>query len=334
MSLHTRFTEGFGLTTPIALAPMALSSGGALSAACAQAGALGLLGGGYGELDWALAQYQLALDLLHNEPRALARLGCGFITWRLDQDASAFDAMLDQAQRPAAMMLSFGDPRPYRARLQAAQVPLICQVQSLSQIPWAIEAGAAVLVVQGVEAGGHGMNVQQGRGSFAFVPEAADWLAAHAPNTWLLAAGGVADGRGLVAALALGADGVLMGSRLWASRESLAAEGAKQQAVQTPGEGTARSAVFDILRQKNWPAPYDFRAIRNRLHRQWEDRIGELIAQPDAARADYQAGVAAGDFERAHATVGEATGLIHDLPSAHDLIERITAQAQQVRAAI
>ncbi len=334
MPLLNRFTQGFGLTTPIALAPMALASGGALSAACAQAGALGLLGGGYGELDWTLAQYQLALDALHGQPQALARLGCGFITWRLDQDASAFDAVLDQAQRPAAMMLSFGDPRPYRARLQAAQVPLICQVQSLSQIPWAIEAGAAVLVVQGVEAGGHGMNAQLGRGSFAFVPEAADWLAAHAPNTSLLAAGGVADGRGLVAALALGADGVLMGSRLWASRESLAAEGAKQQAVHTPGEGTARSAVFDILRQKNWPSPYDFRAIRNRLHRQWEDRIDDLRAQPDAARADYQAGVAAGDFDRAHATVGEATGLIHDLPSAHDLIERITAQAQQIRAAL
>jgi nitronate monooxygenase len=90
--------------------------------------------------------------------------------------------------------------------------------------------------------------------------------------------------------------------------------------------------VFDILRQKNWPAPYDFRAIRNGLHRQWEDRIDTLRADPEAARADYQAGVAAGDFDRAHATVGEATGLIHDLPAAHDLIARITAQAVHIRA--
>jgi nitronate monooxygenase len=262
----------------------------------------------------------------------LARLGCGFITWRLDQDASALDAMLDQAHRPAAIMLSFGDPRPYRARLQAAGVPLMCQVQNLAQIPWASEAGAAVLVVQGMEAGGHGMNALQGRGTFALVPEAADWLAAHAPHTLLLAAGGVADGRGVAAALALGADGALIGSRLWACRESLASEAAKQQAVVTNGDGTARSAVFDILRQKNWPELYDFRAIRNGLHRQWEDRIDALRADPDAARADYQAGVAAGDFERAHATVGEATGLIHDLPSAQDLIARITAQAERIRS--
>jgi nitronate monooxygenase len=123
----------------------------------------------------------------------------------------------------------------------------------------------------------------------------------------------------------------LIGSRLWASRESLASEAAKQQAVVTNGDGTARSAVFDILRQKNWPEPYDFRAIRNGLHRQWEDRINDLRADPDAARADYQDGVAAGDFERAHATVGEATGLIHDLPSAQDLIARITAQAERIR---
>ena len=332
MHLHTRFTQTFGLTTPIALAPMALASGGALSAACAQAGALALLGGGYGELDWTLREHRLATQALHGQPEALARLGCGFITWRMDQDASALDALLDQAHKPAAMMLSFGDPRPYRARLHAAGVPLICQVQSLAQMPWAVEAGAAVVVVQGMEAGGHGMNAQLGRGTFALVPEAADWLAAHAPHTLLLAAGGVADGRGLAAALALGADGAVVGSRLWASRESLASDGAKQQAVNTNGDGTARSAVFDILRRKNWPAPYDFRAIRNGLHRQWEDRIDTLRADPEAARANYQAGVSAGDFDRAHATVGEATGLIHDLPSAQDLIARITAQAQRIRA--
>jgi len=212
MDLHTRFTQAFGLTTPIALAPMALASGGALSAACAQAGALGLLGGGYGELEWTLREHRLALQTLRGQPEALARLGCGFITWRLDQDASALDAMLAQAHRPAAIMLSFGDPRPYRERLQAAGVPLMCQVQNLAQIPWASEAGAAVLVVQGMEAGGHGMNALQGRGTFALVPEAADWLAAHAPHTLLLAAGGVADGRGVAAALALGADGALIGS--------------------------------------------------------------------------------------------------------------------------
>jgi nitronate monooxygenase len=224
-------------------------------------------------------------------------------------------------------MLSFGDPRPYAARIAAAGAQLICQVQRLDQVPHAIEAGASVIVAQGGEAGGHGANALEGRSTFTLVPEIADYLASHSPNTLLLAAGGVADGRGLAAALMLGADGALIGSRLWATTESLAAQGAKTLATQTNGDGTARSEVFDILRRKNWPAPYDFRAIRNELHRALESDIAGLKTNPEAARADYDAGVKAGDFTRAHATVGESVGLIADIPSAADLIVRLTMEA-------
>ena len=324
-ALNTRFAQRFQLTTPIALAPMALATGGALAAACAQAGALGLVGGGYGDLAWTQREYQLAQTLLKDDSAALKRLGCGFITWKLDENDEALDWVLTQA--PRAVMLSFGDPRPYAKRIQASGAALICQIQRLDQLPHALEAGAEVIVAQGGEAGGHGANALEGRSTFTLVPEVADYLAAHAPDTLLLAAGGIADGRGLAAALMLGADGALIGSRLWATSESLAASGAKTQATQTSGDGTARSAVFDILRRKNWPAPYDFRAIRNDLHRQLENNIPALQAHPDAARADYDAGVKAGDFSRAHATVGEAVGLISDVPPARDLIARLSEQA-------
>ena len=326
---QSRFSARFGLTTPIALAPMALASGGALAAACARAGALGLVGGGYGDLAWTQREYTLALQASDT-----GRIGCGFITWKLDEDASALDWLLDlpTAQRPRALMLSFGDPRPYAARLAAAGVPLICQIQRLEQAPQAIEAGAQVIVAQGAEAGGHGMNALNGRATFTLVPELADWLAAHAPQTLLLAAGGIADGRTLAAALALGADGALIGTRFWATAESLAPQGAQEQALATDGDGTARTAVFDILRSKNWPAPYDFRAIRNPLHREWEDRIDALRAAPKAARAAYDAGVQACDFTAAHATVGEAVGLVRDLPTAGALIARMDAQARETLA--
>lgn len=324
-ALNTRFAQRFQLATPIALAPMALATGGALAAACAHAGALGLVGGGYGDLAWTQREYQLAQTLLTDDSAALKRLGCGFITWKLDENAEALDWVLDQ--HPCAVMLSFGDPRPYAKRIKASGAALICQIQRLDQLPQALEAGADVIVAQGGEAGGHGANALEGRSTFTLVPEVADFLAAHAPDTLLLAAGGIADGRGLAAALMLGADGALVGSRLWASSESLAATGAKSQATQTSGDGTARSAVFDILRRKNWPAPYDFRAIRNDLHRQLENNIPALQANPDAARADYDAGVKAGDFSRAHATVGEAVGLISDVPPARDLIARMSEQA-------
>ena len=324
----SRFSTRFHLTTPLALAPMALAAGGALAAACAHAGALGLVGGGYGELAWTQREYRLALELA----QGTGRIGCGFITWKLDEDASALDWLLDlpPAQRPGALMLSFGDPRPHAARIAAAGVPLICQVQRMAQVPQAVEAGAAVLVAQGAEAGGHGMNALNGRATFTLVPELADWLAVHAPGTLLLAAGGIADGRTLAAALVLGADGALVGTRLWATRESLAAPAAQAQAVQTDGDGTARTAVFDILRRKHWPAPYDFRALRNPLHRQWEGHIEALRASPDAARADYDAGVRNGDFNAAHATVGEAVGLVHDLPTAGEVVARMDAGARAV----
>jgi nitronate monooxygenase len=329
-TLNTRFAQRFQLTTPIALAPMALATGGALAAACAKAGALGLLGGGYGDLTWTQREYALATELLKSDAASHARLGCGFITWKLDENAEALDWVL--TQKPCAIMLSFGDPRPYAARIAAAGAQLICQVQRLEQVAQAVEAGASVIVAQGGEAGGHGANALEGRSTFTLVPEIADYLAAHSPNTLLLAAGGVADGRGLAAALMLGADGVLIGSRLWATPESLAAPGAKTQATQTSGDGTARSEVFDILRRKNWPAPYDFRAIRNDLHRALEVDMASFKADPGAARVDYDAGVKAGDFSRAHATVGEAVGLIADVPTAHDLIARITQQAQSLLA--
>jgi nitronate monooxygenase len=319
----SRLQQRFGLDAPIVLAPMALASGGALAAACDSAGALALVGGGYGDLAWTQREYTLAQSLGARE-----RLGCGFITWKLDEDASALDWVLEH--KPRAVMLSFGDPRPYAKRIAASGAALICQVQRMEQVPTAIEAGAAVIAAQGGEAGGHGMDGLNSRATISFVPELADWLAGHAPDVLLLAAGGVADGRTLAAVRLLGADGALVGSRLWATRESLAPEGAKALAVRTDGDGTSRSSVFDILRRKNWPAPYDFRAIRNVLHREWEGRIDALRASPEAARADYDAGVKAGDFTRAHATVGEAVGLVHDLPPAAEVIARMAADARRL----
>ena len=267
-------------------------------------------------------QFDIGLMLEILAQRLCRHIGCGFITWKLDEDASALDWVLDHApeHRPRAVMLSFGDARRYAARIAASGAALICQIQRMEQAPQAVEAGATVIVAQGAEAGGHGMNALNGRATMTFVPELADWLAMHAPDTLLLAAGGIADGRTLAAAMVLGADGALVGSRLWATAESLAPQGSKELALRTDGDGTARSEVFDILRRKNWPAPYDFRAIRNPLHRQWEEHIDTLRSDPTAAREVYDAGVLAGDYTAAHATVGECVGLVHDCAGAADVV--------------
>ncbi len=325
--IRTRLTQRLGLDLPIMLAPMALAGGGELAAACAEAGAFGLVGGGYGDLDWTRREWGVLTRRLANTPAA-QHAGCGFITWKLDQDATALDWVLDQPLLPKAVFLSFGDPRPYAARIARAGVRLICQIQTLAQLPLAIKAGAEVVVVQGGEAGGHGAAVATARSTMVFVPEAKDWLAANAPDVLLLGAGGIADGRGLAALLMLGADGALVGSRLWASREGLAAQSAKEQAVMADGDATARSAIFDILRRKDWPGEYDFRALRNAIHREWEGREAELRGDPAAARAEFDEGAAQGDYTRANVTVGEATGLIRDLPGAGEIVQRMAAEAQ------
>ncbi|MEP1421243.1 MAG: nitronate monooxygenase [Erythrobacter sp.] len=328
----SRFLAKFGLTTPIALAPMAFGTGGALAAACAKAGTLSLIGGAYGDLEFTSREYSAAETALASDHNALARLGCGFITWRLEEDASALDWLLDRPVKPAAIMLSFGDPTAIAAPIVDAGIPLICQVQTLAMVAQAVAAGASVIAAQGGEAGGHGMNALDGRGTFTLVPEIADWLAANAPEVQLLAAGGIADGRGLAAALMLGADGALIGSRLWACEESLASKNAIAEAIAADGDNTARSKIFDHLREKNWPAHFDFRALRNAIHRQWEGRLDELAADPQEAVADYKAGLASGDYSRAHVTVGEGTGLINDAPKAADIIAQIDAEARKLFA--
>lgn len=327
--IATRLTERLGLDLPLMLAPMALAGGGELAAACARAGAFGLVGGGYGDLDWTRREWSVATQRLANTAAA-QHIGCGFITWKLDQDASALDWVLDQPLQPKAIFLSFGDPRPYGQRIARAGARLICQIQTMAQLPQAVEAGAEIIVAQGGAAGGHGAAAATARSVMVFVPEAADWLAANAPDVLLLGAGGIGDGRGLAALLMLGADGALIGSRLWASQEALPAPAAKEQAVAASGDDTARSPIFDVLRRKDWPAEYDFRALRNALHRAWEGRESELRADPAAARTVFDAAVAAGDFSGANVTVGEVTGLIRDIPPAGEVLHRIAAEAEQV----
>ena len=325
-----RFCERFGLTTPIALAPMAFGTGGALAAASAKAGALALVGGAYGDLAFTSREYSAAEEALASDPAAIGRLGCGFITWKLDEDASALDWVLERPAKPAALMLSFGDPTRMAKRITDVGIPLICQVQTMAMVPEAVDAGASVIVAQGGEAGGHGMNALDGRSTFTLVPEIADYLAGHAPQVQLLAAGGIADGRGLAASLMLGADGALVGSRLWASAECLAPQAAIAEAIAADGDGTARSKVFDILREKNWPTHFDFRSLRNAIHREWEGRIEELAADPAKAIAQYKEGVASGDYTSAHVTVGEGTGLIGSSASAAEIISAIDVEARSL----
>ena len=143
MAFRNRVTERLGVEHPVLLAPMDVVSGGRLAATVSQAGGLGLLGGGYGDGEWLEREWARAGN---------ARIGCGFITWSLAKRPELLDSVL--SHRPAAIMLSFGDPRPFAPAVHAADARLICQVQTVAQAREASEAGADVIIAQGTEAVG------------------------------------------------------------------------------------------------------------------------------------------------------------------------------------
>lgn len=303
-SITTALTERFGLRHPVLCAPMAKAGGGRLAAAVTAAGGLGLIGGGYAEADWLEAERAEAGN---------QGVGVGFITWAVARRPEALDAAL--AHGPRALMLSFGDPRPLAPRVHEAGVPLIAQVQTVADARIALEAGAEIVVAQGAEAGGHGAR----RATMTLVPEVRD----AAPDVILLAAGGIADGRGLAAALMLGADGVLAGTRFWATEEALVHPAMTAAALAATGDETIRSAVMDVARGLDWPPGYTARVLRNAFTERWHDDLAGLLANAEAEAARWTAAWEAGDVDTANVFVGEATGLLRDAPPAAVVMERM-----------
>jgi nitronate monooxygenase len=314
MTLSTAFTELFGVRHPIALAPMGGSAGGALAAAVSGGGGLGLLGAGNGDRDWLARELPIAEST--GKP-----WGVGFLTWAID--VGAVERVLEHG--PRAVVLSFGDPLPFAARIQEAGAALILQVTDLEEARRAVDLGADVIVAQGTESGGHG--ARRGRSTLPFVPVVVD-LAAPVP---VLAAGGIADGRGVAAALALGAAGALIGTRFQATAEALVDPSTAKAIIEGRGQDTERSRVLDIARDSRWPAKYTARTLGHPYLDQWRGREAELAADSQARQA-YQDDVARGDLPPLPVWAGEAVDLIDDLPSAADLVGALAAQAEDALA--
>jgi nitronate monooxygenase len=229
------------------------------------------------------------------------------------------------AAKPRAVWLSFGDPAPFAGRIKDAGALVVCQVQSVAVAEDAVAKGADIIIAQGGEAGGHGI----ASGSMALVPAVVDAVGDKVP---VLLAGGVADGRGLAAALMLGAQGVVMGTRFYASQEAGGFEAAKQRIVKASGDDTLRSIIFDISRQNVWPAPFTGRCLSNVHAVRWAGRELELLRRGDVLK-EFATARQRGDFDVAPVIAGEAVGLIRDIPSARAIVERTVAEAERLLAA-
>jgi len=309
--VKTPFTEHFSLRHPIMLAPMGGVSGGALAAAVANAGGLGMVGGGYGDLQWMRRELEAAAAA------ARGPWGVGLITWNATREA----VELALSFAPRAFFFSFGDAAPYADAVKARGCALVCQVQDLRGAREAKAMGADFIVAQGAEAGGHGAS----RGTLPLVPAVIDAV----DPVPVLAAGGIADGRGLAAALALGACGAVIGTRYCATPEALLRPGAVQRLLEGEGDRTQRTRVFDVARGYAWPQPYTGRALRNRFVERWHGREAELAADAAAIEA-FRAAQERGDFDDALVWGGEAIDLVRAVEPAGALTERIARDAARI----
>lgn len=312
--LTTPLTRLLGMRYPVLCAPMGDTAGGRLAAAVSDAGGLGLIGGGYADPAWL----QQALS-----DAGSSRIGVGFITFALAKRPEALGIALE-AEVPA-VLLSFGDPRPFADAVHASGALLICQVQTSDEIGAAVEAGADVLVAQGQDAGGHG---RPDRGTMALVPSVVD----RVHPTPVVAAGGIADGRGLAAALVLGAAGVSLGTRFLATTEAISSPAEAAALVASRSEDTVRTSVFDVIRGPAWPEGHDGRALGNDLVDQWHDRIDEAAHSRDDLAAAYRA-TAPEDLSQRVVWAGEGLDLVTQIEPAAAVVERIVTEAVEALAA-
>ena len=318
--MKTPVCDLLGIDVPILSAGMAGGTAGpALAAAVSEAGALGGLGG----IDRSGPE---GLRARIRETRALTSKPFSVNLWcYLLQVAPAFlDVCIEE--RVPSVTFSFGDPAPFVSKAKDAGVLAIYQAQTVAGAREAVAAGVDVLIAQGGEAGGHTGSVA----TMALVPQTVD-IAGSIP---VLAAGGIADGRGLVAALALGAQGVVMGTRfVMAEEASPSAHQHRERILAASADDTVYTDVFDIVDGMRWPAGISGRTIRTPFTDEWHGREPELRSARESIRAQStQPGEAPEAAQSAYA--GQSAGLIRDVKPAAVIIREIMAEAAAVLAGL
>jgi enoyl-[acyl-carrier protein] reductase II len=314
--LRTRLCELLGIEVPIIGAPFGPWEQVELAAAISQADALGSVGTAVRSVPELQAQWERLRELT-DRPFAINHTVRPF-------DEAAFAATL--AFRPPAISFHLGVPADLVARAHDAGILWIQQVMDRAQAEEALAAGADVIVAQGGEAGGNGGWVS----TMVLVPQVVD-LAGDVP---VVAAGGIADGRGLAAALALGAQGISMGTRFLASTEMRVADAWKQRIVAADATDAVKIANSDrVMPPFNRPGgPAEPRALGTpliaqlRAHPEWID--------PAVMGARLRASLLAGAGHEYLPFTGQSAGLIHEVLPAAEIVARTVAEAEAVLASV
>jgi NAD(P)H-dependent flavin oxidoreductase YrpB (nitropropane dioxygenase family) len=313
--LHTRVCELFGVDFPIVLGGMGSATSPELVAAVSNAGGLGTLGVS------SIPAEQMADACARIRSLTERPFGVNFLLFGVNE--AAVEAAL--AQRPPVVSYAWAwsdqDLRPFVARAHEIGAKVTFMVSGVPDAVRAVEAGADVIIAQGSEGGGHvGL-----MGTMPLVPMVVD---AVAPVP-VLAAGGIADGRGLVAAIALGGDGVLLGTRFMATKEGPLHPNMKQAIVKSNGHDTVLTEIPDLARGETWPGAFS-RAWRNDFIQEWSGREAELRRRRGEVARLVADARAAGDVDRSPLLFGQDAGLIDQILPAGEVIRRMADEAMRI----
>ncbi len=313
--LTTKLCSLLGIDFPVINAPMAGTATADLATAVSKAGAFGMIGAGSDpDPTWLLEQVQAVRE------KTSQPFGVGFSS-SFPGLEKAIEAALDA--QVAAIGHSFVDPTPLIEQAKGSGVKIFAQVQTMANARNAVKAGADVIIAQGSEAGGHTSHL----GTLSFV-RAVVKIAGDIP---VVAAGGIADGPGLAAALMLGAEGAWIGTRFVASLEWAGPEWAKGQVVLANVDDTIMTKVYDLVSD----APYDHdvigdRVISNTFTDTWHGWEVEMMSRQTELQEDIATATAAGDATTAPVRAGTASGLIRSVEPAAYILREIVSQAEDI----
>jgi len=313
--LRTRICALLGIEHPIVLGGMGGATSPELVAAVSTAGGLGVLGSTRQNPE------ELARDTAAIRAATTRPFGLNLLLFM--ERPGQYEALL--AARPKVISTAWAaieqDLGGYVARAHAVGALAMHMISTVAEAKAAARAGMDIIVAQGTEGGGHiGL-----MGTMPLVPMV---VSAVAPIP-VLAAGGVADGRGLAAALALGADGVLLGTRFLATDESPIAKGFKQAILDSDGHDTLVTDIPDVASGNTWPGAY-VRVRRNRFIEEWMGRDNELRRRRAEVNAQVRQAAQAGDPDRGAVMIGQTAGLIDRVEPAGDLVRQISRDAESI----
>jgi NAD(P)H-dependent flavin oxidoreductase YrpB (nitropropane dioxygenase family) len=313
--IRTPFTELLGIDYPVVSAGMGGGhTSGELVGAVSEAGGLGVIGASFVPPENVAAMVERARGIT-DKPIGINLL--------LHATEERLDEIL--AYEPAVLSTAWArvdqDLTAMFALAHERGAKVMHMVATLRDAERAAEAGADVIVAQGTEGGGHvGL-----MGTSVIVPQIAK---AVAPIP-VLAAGGVADGAGLASALALGASGVLLGTRFLATNEAPVGQYMKDAIVRSDGHDTIVTTIADTLTGRDWPGAYD-RIARTRFVEEWLGREPELRRRRDEVWERLEGADEAGDADNMLMWYGQAAGLIDGVVPAGEVVRAVVRDAEEI----